>query len=150
MSRNRRTKYISGYGYVNVVRGEGIGDIFTSIWRGGRKLLTRIPQQMIEATKDASINVATKGIKAIGEKAGDKIADKIVAKSKANNSTAHSPSKQATPEIRRQVLQELSLLPPDNIVAESSSPGIPSDLYNKFYGSGMKKKRLTGYGIKIL
>jgi hypothetical protein len=150
MNRNRRTKYISGYGYVNVVRGEGVGEIFSSIWRGGRKLLTRIPQQIVDATRDASITVATKGIKAIGEKAGDKIADKIVAKSKVSKVATQSPSKQATPEIRKQVLQELSLLPPENNVVDEKPTGIPAELYTKFYGTGMKKKKLTGYGIKIL
>lgn len=143
MRPKKSTKYISGHGYITLVQhGEGINDIFSSIWKAGKQILTKLPSKLIDAGKDAVVNIASKSVKAIGEKVGDKIADKITSK----KPVPVSPSQQATPELRRQVLQELSLIP-DNPATQS---GINSEMYKQFYGSGNSKKRLKGRGVRLL
>jgi hypothetical protein len=170
MGRHSRTKYVRGYGYIryltrdssiNPINGDGIGDIFASIFKAGSQILTKIPNQIIDASKKALLNVGSSTIKAVGSKVGDTIADNITKKtidtSNKNIDSANIPSQ----ELRRQILKELTFEPPDKPAQErvkqsrEESPpitnGIPSDLYKKIYGSGRKRRKLlVGAGIKIL
>jgi len=150
MRQRKCLKYVPNYGYITIVKkGEGIGDIFSSIFKSGQQILSKIPQKIIDATKEAGTSVASSTIKAVGSKAGDAIANKIMSKPVAK---AISPSQHATPELRKQILQELSFLPSDNSIPTSKStshPGISADVYKELYGTGSKQKKI-GRGIKIL
>lgn len=150
MQRRKYLKYVPNYGYITVVkRGEGFGDIFSTIFKSGQQILSKIPQKIIDATKEAGSTVASSTIKAVGSKAADAIANKIMNKPAAKRITQ---SQQATPEVRKQILQELSFLPSDNTMPTekpTNQPGISADVYKKLYGSGCKQKK-TGRGIKIL
>jgi hypothetical protein len=175
MGRHSRTKYIRGYGYIrylnrdssiNSIHGDGIGDIFSSIFKAGSQILTKIPNQIIDASKKALLNVGSSTIKAIGSKVGDTIADNIT---KKTIDTSKIPSQDIpSQEIRKQILKELTFEHPskpneENVRTQREEPipntavsstitnGIPADLYKKFYGSGRKRgKSLIGAGIKIL
>jgi hypothetical protein len=170
MGRHSRTKFVRGYGYIRYlnggssidsINGDGIGDIFSSIFKAGSQILTKIPNQLIDASKKALLNVGSSTIKAVGSKVGDTIADNIT---KKTIDTSKVPSQ----ELRRQILKELTFLTTDTPVekngknhreesipftAESSTStnGIHPDLYKKFYGTGKNRgKSLIGAGIKIL
>ena len=161
MSRRSKTKYIRGHGYVRVlhrapscdsIHGDGISDIFSSIFKAGSQVLTKIPTKLIDASKSALVNVGSSTIKAVGSKAGDAIANKIVNKN-------IKPTPIPDQELRRQILKELTFEQPAKQtetvespqVIESNSQGIPGDFHKKFYGSGRKQSKLfNGAGIKIL
>ena len=161
MSKRCRTKYIRGHGYIRVVHrapscdsihGDGLGDIFSSIFKAGSQVLTKIPSKIIDASKSALVNVGSSTIKAVGSKVGDTIANKIVSKN-------IKPTPAPDQELRRQILKELTFEQPPNKVetveptpvTETNSQGIPGDYHKKFYGSGRKRSKLfTGAGIKIL
>jgi len=161
MGKRSKTKYIRGHGYVRVlhkapscdsIHGDGLGDIFSSIFKAGSQVLTKIPSKLIDASKSALVNVGSSTIKAVGSKAGDAIANKIVSKNV-------KPTPIPDQEMRRQILKELTFEKPANNVEppqvtnviEANSQGIPGDLHKKFYGSGKKRgKSFIGGGIKIL
>ena len=164
MGKRSKTKYIRGHGYVRVlhkapscdsIHGDGLGDIFSSIFKAGSQVLTKIPSKIIDASKSALVNVGSSTIKAVGSKAGDAIANKIVNKNV-------KPTPIPDQELRRQILKELNFEQPAKTsepseppqvtnVTEANSQGIPGDLHKKFYGSGKKQgKSFIGGGIKIL
>lgn len=162
MTRHSRIRYVRGYGYIRCVykyNGDGIADIFSTIWKSGRQILTKIPNKLIDASKDALLNVGSTAIKAVGSRVGDTIADKITKKN-------IEPSKTPDQDMRQKILKELTFDHPvktsevndNNMNKESintNTDGISSDHYTKFYGSGKSnsKKRgktLHGSGIKIL
>jgi hypothetical protein len=175
MRRHTKSKYIRGHGYIRYIyrspslgsiHGDGIGDIFSSIFKAGSRLLTKIPSKLVDASKSALLNVGSSTIKAVGSKVGDTIADKIVSK----NIKATPAQDQ---DIRRQILKELNFEQPSkstveaadskeptqvNNKTEANSQGIPGDLYKQLYGSGTKSaglqrnrgQTLIGRGIKIL
>jgi hypothetical protein len=171
MRRHSRSKYVQGYGYVRCIyrspsldsiHGDGIRDVFSSIFKAGSQLLTKVPSKLIDASKNALVNVGSSTIKAVGSKVGDTIADKIVSK----NTKATPVSDQ---ELRRQILKELTFEQPikatteavehkepiqANNITDANSQGIPGDLYKQLYGSGTKQRKrgqtLIGHGIKIL
>lgn len=161
MGKRSKTKYIRGHGYVRVlhkapscesIHGDGLGDIFSSIFKAGSQVLTKIPSKIIDASKSALANVGSSTIKAVGSKVGDTIANKIASKNA-------KPTPIPDQEMRRQILQELTFEKPANNVEppqvpnviEANSQGIPGDLHKKFYGSGKKRaKSFIGGGIKIL
>ena len=161
MGKRSRTKYVRGHGYIRYlhrtpscdsIHGEGIGDIFSSIFKSGSQLLSKIPSKLIDASKSALVNVGSSTIKAVGSKAGDAIANQIV-----NKNVKQTPNPDQ--EMRRQILKELTFEKPTNKVdppqetntSEANSQGIPGDLHKKFYGSGRKRgKPFIGAGIKIL
>ena len=161
MGKRSKTKYIPGYGYIRYLHrapscdsiyGDGLGDIFSSIFKAGSQVLTKIPSKIIDASKSALVNVGSSAIKAAGSKVGDTIANKIVSK---NIKQTPVPDQ----ELRKQILKELTFEQPtskvDNVeptqVTETNSQGIPGDLHKKFYGSGKKRtKSFIGGGIKIL
>jgi hypothetical protein len=166
MRRHSKLKYVPGHGYVRCIyrspsldsiHGDGIGDIFSSIFKAGRQVFTKIPSKLFDASKNALLNVGSSTIKAVGSKVGDTIADKIVSK----NAKATPAADQ---DLRRQILKELTFNKPteavDNNVStqvinktEATSQGIPGDLYKQLYGSGTKQikrgQTLIGRGIKI-
>ena len=151
MVQRKCLRYVPNYGYITVVKkGDGIGDLFSTIFKSGQQILSKIPQKIVDATREAGTSVASSTIKAVGSKIGDKIADKIVKKP----AKEILPSQQATPELRKQILQELSLLPQNDAVTKQSTnnsadqPGLSADVYKQLYGTGKKKK--IGSGIKIL
>jgi len=171
MRRHNRSKYIRGHGYVRYIyrspsldsiHGDGIGDIFSSIFKAGSQLLTKIPSKLADASKNALVNVGSSTIKAVGSKVGDTIANKIVSK---NTKATPAPNQ----DIRRQILKELTFDQPIRAINEAvenkestqgnnktddNSQGIPGDLYKQLYGSGTKQRKrgqtLIGRGIKIL
>src|SRR3990167_1547035 len=110
MRRHSKLKYIRGHGYVRCIyrspsldsiHGDGIGDIFSSIFKAGSQLLTMIPGKLVDASKSALLNVGSSTIKAVGSKVGDTIANKIVSK---HEKTTPIPDQ----ELRRQILKELT------------------------------------------
>src|SRR6266516_617416 len=118
MGKRSKTKYIHGYGYIRYlhrapscdsINGDGIGDIFSSIFKAGSQVLTKIPSKLIDATKSALVNVGSSTIKAVGSKVGDTIANKIVSK---NIKQTAVPDQ----ELRRQILKELTFEQPPNKV----------------------------------
>lgn len=168
MSKFSRTKYIRGYGYIRVIHrapscdsihGDGIGDIFSSIVKAGRQIFTKIPSKLIDASKNALVNVGSSTIKAVGSKAGDAIANKIVSK---------KPSPVPNQDLRRQILKELTLeQPPKTDVIEPTpvidktevnTQGISGESHKQFYGTGTKRaaslrkrgESIIGKGIKYL
>jgi hypothetical protein len=177
MGKQSRIRYVRGYGYIRYfnkdidpITGNGIGDIFSAIFKSGRQLLTKIPNQLIDSSKKALLDVGSSTIKAVGSRVGDTIADKIV---KKNIDTSKEPA----PELRRQILKELTFDEPvktievndNNHKKESvsnnnntSTSGFTSEQYKQFYGSGNKhgkslkrvrknaSKSIIGAGIKIL
>ena len=171
MRQRSRSKYIRGHGYVRYIyrhpsldsiHGDGIGDILSSIFKAGRQVLTKIPSKLIDASKNALLNVGSSTIKAVGSKVGDTIADKIVSKN-----TKATPA--ADQDLRRQILKELTFDKPikatteavdnkepiqANKITDANSQGIPGDIYKQLYGSGTKQSKrgqmLIGRGIKIL
>src|SRR6266487_6325400 len=161
MSKHSKTKYIHGYGYIRYlhrapscesIHGDGLGDIFSSIFKAGSQVLTKIPSKLIDASKSALVNVGSSTIKAVGSKVGDTIANKIVSKNA-------KPTPIPDQELRKQILKELTFEQPTNkvnnveptLVTETSSQGLPGDLHKQFYGSGRKRGRaFIGAGIKIL
>ena len=144
MRKHSKTKYIHGHGYIRV-HGDGLGDIFSSIFKAGSQVLTKIPSKLIDASKSALINAGSSTIKAVGSKVGDTIANKIVSKNV-------KPTPVSDQEVRRQVLKELTFEKPVvEPTQESNSEGISGELYKKMYGSGRKRsKQFIGAGIKIL
>ena len=158
MGRRSRTKYIRGHGYIRYlyrspsidsIHGDGLGDIFSSIFKAGSQVLTKIPSKLIEASKNALVNVGSSAIKAVGSKVGDTIANKITSKNV-------KPTPIPEQEMRRQILKELTFEHPIKPVEpppepDTSDVGLPSEMQKKFYGSGRKRSKLfTGGGIKIL
>ena len=157
MSKRIRIKYIPGHGYIRYVKrtpskdsidGGGFSDIFSSIFKSGSQLLTKIPSKLVDASKTALLNIGSSAIKAVGSKVGDAISNKIVSKNT-------KPSAIPDQETRRQILQELKFEQPpiDDIASadiidksKANLEGIPADLYKKFYGSSVK----LGAGIKFL
>ena len=118
MGKRSKTKYIHGYGYIRYLRrapscesihGDGIGDIFSSIFKAGSQVLTKIPSKIIDASKTALINAGSSTIKAVGSKVGDTIANKIVNKNA-------KPKPIPDQELRRQILKELTFEQPPNKV----------------------------------
>ena len=116
MGKRSKTKYIQGHGYISYIHrtpsidslhGDGIGDIFSSIFKAGSQVLTKIPSKLIDASKSALVNVGSSTIKAVGSKAGDAIANKIVSK---NVKQTPIPDQ----ELRRQILKELTFDKPAN------------------------------------
>jgi hypothetical protein len=155
MGRRSRTKYIRGHGYIRYlyrspsidsIHGDGLGDIFSSIFKAGSQVLTKIPSKLIEASKNALVNVGSSTIKAVGSKVGDTIANKITSKNV-------KPPPIPEQEMRRQILKELMFEQPVEQPPEpdTSDVGLSSAMQKKFYGSGRKRSKLfTGGGIKIL
>ena len=155
MRRRSRSKYIHGHGYVRYIyrhpsldsiHGDGIGDILSSIFKAGRQVLTKIPSKLIDASKNALLNVGSSTIKAVGSKVGDTIADKIVSKN-----TKATPA--ADQDLRRQILKELTFDKPTEVVDSKEPTQVTEtnsqDLHKQ--GSGTKRgKTLIGRGIKIL
>lgn len=157
MSKRIRIKYIPGHGYIRYVKrtaskdsieGDGISDIFSSLFKSGTQLLTKIPSKVVDASKTALLNIGSSAIKAVGSKVGDTIANKI-----ANKNTM--PPAISDQETRRKILKELKFVQPPiediasaDIIDKSqvNLEGIPADLYKKFYGSSVK----LGAGIKFL
>ena len=118
---------------MDVSKTEG-GNIFTD-------LFSNIPQPIIDAGKDALMNIGKSGIKAVGSKLGDKLADKIVGKK-----TPMAPAMRAKTEaeIREQVLRDLKLLPekkPEKIIPIYDGGRIkmrkPSKTINIVKGNGI-------------
>src|SRR6266487_4731683 len=118
MKRHIKSKYIPGHGYIRYlhrspsldsIHGDGIGDIFSSIFKAGSQLLTNIPSKLVDASKSALLNVGSSTIKAVGSKVGDTIADKIVSKNV-------KPTAVPDQELRRQILKELTFEQPPNKV----------------------------------
>ena len=112
-----------GYGYIRClhrapscdsIHGDGIGDIFSSIFKAGRQVFTKIPSKLIDASKSALVNVGSSTIKAVGSKVGDTIANKIVSK---NAKQTPIPDQ----EMRQQILKELTFEQPPN-KAETVEP----------------------------
>ena len=173
MGRHSRIKYVRGYGYIRYlnnndsIKGDGIGDIFSAIFKSGKQLLTKIPNQLIDSSKKALLDVGSSTIKAVGSRVGDTIADKIVKKN-INSSEILDQGK------RRDILKQLTFQEPaktnkvnDNDHKESvattntnnaSTSGFSSEQYRQFYGAGQSLiiprkrcgKALIGAGIKIL
>ena len=171
MSKRSRTKYIPGYGYIRYcqrspslgsINGDGIGDIFSSIFKAGSQVLTKIPSKLIDASKIALLNAGSSTIKAVGSKVGDTIANKIVSKNP-------KPSSAPNQELRKQILKELTFEQPPNKTnideptqvsnkAEANPQGISAETYKQMYGTGTKRtathrKRgdsIIGRGIKYL
>src|SRR6266516_4025460 len=166
MRRKIKSKYIPGHGYIRYIyrspsldsiHGDGIGDIFSSIFKAGSQLLTKIPSKLVDASKSALLNVGSSTIKAVGSKVGDTIADKIVSKN-AKPTPIHDQ------ELRRQILKELTFehptVPSDNTEpiqgnnkTEANSHSISGDVHKQLHGSGTKQRKrgktLFGRGIKI-
>ena len=170
MSKHSRTKYIRGYGYIRYchrspsidsINGDGLGDIFSSIFKAGSQVLTKIPSKLIDASKTALLNAGSSTIKAVGSKVGDTIANKIVSKTP-------KPSSVPAQEIRKQILKELTFeqqVKPDSneptqvsSQSDANSQGISAETYKQMYGTGTKRtathrKRgdsIIGRGIKYL
>jgi hypothetical protein len=176
MSRRSRIRYVRGYGYIRYlnknidsINGDGIGDIFSAIFKSGKQILTKIPNKLIDAGKDALLNVGSSTIKAIGSRIGDTISDKII---KKNIESPKTPDQ----DMRKQILKELTFDQPVKTnevyetkqkepISTSNTTGISAEQYNKFYGSGNKIHRsckksvksknkrgdsIIGSGIKIL
>jgi hypothetical protein len=179
MSRRSRSRYVRGHGYIRYVNknidpinGDGIGDIFSAIFKSGKQILTKIPNQLIDVSKKALLDVGSSTIKAVGSRVGDTIADKITKKN-------IEPSKTPDQELRKQILKELTFDQPINTnevsnfnhkepiltsnTNNTNTTGISAEQYNKFYGSGNKRSRkkpvtsknkrgesIIGSGMKIL
>src|SRR6266487_2571359 len=129
MGKRSKTKYIHGYGYIRYlhrapscdsIHGDGLGDIFSSIFKAGSQLLTKIPSKIIDASKSALVNVGSSTIKAAGSKVGDTIANKIVSK---NVKQTPVPDQ----ELRRQILKELTFEKPPNKVDTVESPQVTTE-----------------------
>src|SRR6266487_6717551 len=126
MSKRSKTKYIHGYGYIRYlhrapschsIHGDGLGDIFSSIFKAGSQVLTKIPSKLIDATKSALVNVGSSTIKAVGSKVGDTIANKILSKNV-------KPTPIPDQELRRQILKELTFEQPPNKFDTVESPQV--------------------------
>jgi len=167
MRRHSRSKYIQGHGYIRYIyrspsldsiHGDGIGDIFSSVFKAGTQLLNKIPSKLVDASKNALLNVGSSTIKAVGSKVGDTVANKIISKNV-------KPTPIPDQELRRKILKELTFEQPPskvepveptqvNNITEANSQGISGDLYKQLYGSGTKQRKrgqtLIGRGIKIL
>jgi hypothetical protein len=170
MGKYSRSKYIPGYGYIRYIHrspsidsinGDGLGDIVSSFFKAGRQLFTKIPSNIIDATKGALVNVGSSTIKAVGSKVGDTIANKIVSK---NTKPPPVPNQ----ELRKQILRELTFEQPTqpdtieplptNNKTEANTQGIPGESYKQMYGSGTKRavshrkrgQSIIGKGIKYL
>ena len=159
MPKHRKSKYVKGYGYINLqskypivesLSGDGIADVLYSIFKAGNQILTKIPQRLIDSSKDAILNVGSSTIKAVGSRVSDAIAEKVMAKQR-------ELSKIPSTELRKQILKEITFQPEikknkstksNSINQEDSeehvqppiTSGIPSDLYKNFYGNGLKQK----------
>ena len=120
-------KWYPGQGYITVQMGSGISDIFSAIFRGGTQVLSKVPPDIMNASKDAATNIATSGVKTLGNKAGKKLADKIIGDTQSSVSTQ---------DIREKVLRELNVLP--DKLEQKKKIGFDSKLYKELYGSGLK------------
>src|SRR6266516_1779099 len=151
MSKRSKTKYIHGYGIIRYlhrapscesIHGDGLGDIFSSIFKAGSQVLTKIPSKIIDASKSALVNVGSSTIKAVGSKVGDTIANKIVSKNVKQTAVPDQ-------ELRRQILKELTFEKPNEAV-DSKEPTQVTETNSLLTGSGTKRgKTLIGRGIKI-
>ena len=124
MGKYSRSKYIPGYGYIRYIHrspsidsinGDGLGDIFSSIFKAGRQVLTKIPSKLIDASKTALLNAGSSTIKAVGSKVGDTIANKIVSKNT-------KPSPVPNQELRQQILKELTFEQPTQPDTNTATP----------------------------
>lgn len=170
MNKRSGTKYIRGYGYIRIlhrarscesINGDGIGDIFSSIFKAGRQIFTKIPSKLIGASKTALLNAGSSTIKAVGSKVGDTIANNIVNKNS-------KPSPVPDQELRKKILKELTFEQPPktdvieptpvNDKIEANTQGISGESHKQFYGTGTKRaasrrKRgdsIFGKGMKYL
>ena len=80
--------------------------------------------------KQAAINIGKKVVGAIGEKIGQKIADKIIGKPKNMIKELNDYAK-----TREDVLKEIKIIP------YNEGKGLPKDVRQALYGSGVKLKK---------
>lgn len=149
----RKTKYINGYGYVTIHSNASVGagfidtikDIFFSAKKIAPIIMNKVPQSAIDAGKTAAKSALTTSAKAVGEKVGNKVADRIVG----------SPKKVTyvkQPELESKdmgPLKNLSLLP-TKPHSKGEKIGLPDDVLKALGGSGVKKRKQRGRGLKIL
>lgn len=120
----RYTKYHPRHGHVTAQTG---GNLFEMVG----SLLGKLPSGVSEALKQLPGHIAKAGSKAAGEKIGVRLADRLTDK------IIPEKPKKAGPAHRKDVLQELKLLPEEKQASTEQ------------YGFGRQRK-VRGRGIKIL
>ena len=104
--------YVKGYGFLSFAK--NMGKI--SLNKYGQKLLDSAKRSTTDAIKTASKRAIQKTAEASGDLIANKIADKIGVSKKTNNNEADmevatSKKRCISPEERKQIIEELRLVP---------------------------------------